>query len=78
MEYCGIDVHQSYSQVCILDEDGQVMESSRVRTSRAGLGRFFQRRAPMRIVLEAGGSSPWVHRCQALGSWEVGAGIGTS
>jgi len=46
MEYCGIDVHQSYSQVCILDEDGQVMESS--------------------------------HRCQALGSWEVGAGIGTS
>jgi len=62
MEYCGIDVHQSYSQVCILDEDGQVMESSRVRTSRAGLGRFFQRRAPMRVVLEAGGSSPWVSR----------------
>lgn len=62
MEYCGIDVHQSYSQVCILEEDGQVMESSRVRTSRAGLGRFFQRRAPMRVVLEAGGSSPWVSR----------------
>ena len=27
MEYCGIDLHAEYSQVCILDEDGEVMET---------------------------------------------------
>ncbi len=62
MEYCGIDVHVSYSQVCILDEEGEVMETSRVRTSRPALTKFFSRRDQMRIVLEAGGSSPWVSR----------------
>ena len=24
MEYCGIDVHQKYSEICILAEDGEV------------------------------------------------------
>jgi len=62
MEYCGIDVHVSYSQVCILDEEGEVMETSRVRTSRPALTKFFSRRDQIRIVLEAGGSSPWVSR----------------
>lgn len=61
MEYCGIDLHAEYSQICILDEDGEVMEASRVRTSRKALERFF-RREPLRVVLEAGGSSPWVSR----------------
>ncbi|MFV2073274.1 MAG: hypothetical protein ACC742_11580, partial [Thermoanaerobaculales bacterium] len=48
--------------ICILSEDGEVMETSRVRTSRAALNKFFGRREPMRMVLEAGGSSPWVSR----------------
>jgi transposase len=61
MEYCGIDLHAEYSQICILDEDGEVMETSRVRTSRKALERFF-RRGPMRVVMEAGVSSPWVSR----------------
>ena len=61
MEYCGIDLHAEYSQICILDEDGEVMETSRVRTSRKALERFF-RRDRMRVVMEAGGSSPWVSR----------------
>jgi hypothetical protein len=37
MEYCGIDLHQVYSQICILNDEGEVMETSRVRTSRPGL-----------------------------------------
>jgi len=32
MEYCGIDLHAEYSQICILDEDGEVMETSRILT----------------------------------------------
>jgi len=62
MEYCGIDLHQVYRQICILDDEGEVMETSRVRTSRPGLTRFFGTQEPMRIVVEAGGSSPWVSR----------------
>jgi transposase len=61
MEYCGIDLHAEQSQICILDEDGEVMETSRVRTSRKALERFFSRDR-MRVVMEAGGSSPWVSR----------------
>lgn len=61
MEYCGIDLHAEYSQICILDGDGEVMETSRVRTSRKALERFFARET-MRVVMEAGGTSPWVSR----------------
>ena len=61
MEYCGIDLHAEYSELCILDEDGEVVETSRVRTSHKALERFF-RRDGMRVVMEAGGSSPWVSR----------------
>jgi len=30
MDYCGIDVHQKYSEICILAEDGEVMERTKV------------------------------------------------
>lgn len=61
MDYCGIDLHMEYSEVCILDEAGEVLETSRMRTSRVSLERFF-RRESMRVVMEAGGMSPWVSR----------------
>lgn len=57
MECCGIVLHTEYCQICILDEDGEVMETSRVRTSRQAVERFF-RRGPMRVVLEAGDLRP--------------------
>ena len=70
MEYCGIDLHAEYSQICILDEDGEVMETSRVRTSRKALERLF-RRDRMRVAMEAGGTSPWVSRLLASLGHEV-------
>jgi len=62
MEYCGIDVHQKYSEICTLAEDGEVMERTKVQTTRRALERFFSKKETMKIVLEAGGSSPWVSR----------------
>jgi transposase len=62
MDYCGIDLHQDKSDVCILSEDGEVMERATVRTSRRALSRYFGSRERMRIAVEAGGSSPWVSR----------------
>ena len=43
VELCGIDLHAEYSQICILDEDGEVMETSRIDTSRKALKRLFSR-----------------------------------
>ena len=53
MEYCGIDLHDRNSEVCILDEAGEVMERVRVSTTRAALRRFFGRRERMRVAMEA-------------------------
>jgi len=61
MDYCGIDLHAEYSQICILDDEGEVMGTSRVRTSQKALEKFFSR-DPMRVAMEAGGTSPWVSR----------------
>lgn len=62
MEYCGIDLHQKNTEICILDEEGTVIERTRIATTRAALERFFSKREEMRVVMEAGGSSPWVSR----------------
>ena len=34
MDYCGIDLHQDKTYVCIVDEEGEVMERTTVRTTR--------------------------------------------
>jgi transposase len=60
MEYCGIDLHQDKSEICIIDDDGEVMVRKTVRTTRLALSRFFDGFERMRVVMEAGGSSPWV------------------
>jgi transposase len=58
----GIDISDQWSTVCVLDTDGEVMEESRFRSTRAGLGRYLEHRAPMRVVLEVGTHSPWMSR----------------
>ncbi len=62
MENCGIDVHAKSSQVTIVDDEGEVLERASIPTTRVGLERWFGQRAPMRILVEASGSSPWVVR----------------
>lgn len=62
MEYCGIDLHQKTTQICRVEESGEVRETASVRTSRACLREYFGSKERMRVVLEAGGSSPWVSR----------------
>lgn len=62
MEYCGIDLHQDKTEICILNDDGEVVHRRTVRTTRRALSRFFGEWQRMRVVMEAGGSSPWVSR----------------
>lgn len=62
MEYCGIDVHQKETEICILNEEGEVIERSRIPTSRKALTAYFDKKARVKLVMEAGGSSQWVSR----------------
>ncbi len=60
MDYCGIDLHQDESYSCTLDEEGEVTEQTTVRTIRRTLSKYFEVRARMWVVIEAGITSPWV------------------
>jgi len=72
VENCGIDLHQKSSQVTVVDDEGILLERASIPTTRAALERWFGPRSPMRILVEASGSSPWVVRVlRALGH-EVG------
>jgi len=67
----GLDVSDEYTQVCVLDRAGDVVEQSRVRTSPAHMRRRFTCSQPMRIALEAGPHSPWLSRLLAELGHEV-------
>jgi len=62
MEHIGIDVHKKETQICILTEDGKLIER-RVRTLAERFGEVLGGRSRARIVLEASTESEWVARC---------------
>lgn len=59
----GLDVGDKYSVLCILDTaTGEVIEESRLRTSKVSFERYFSRTEAMCVALETGTHSPWVNR----------------
>jgi transposase len=62
MEHLGIDVHKKETQICILPEDGKLIER-RVRTLAERFGEVLGQRSRARILLEASTESEWVARC---------------
>ncbi len=58
----GIDLGDRYSDFCLVDRDGTMVEEGRIRTTSAAFDRFFTARSPMFIVIEVGTHSPWVSR----------------
>ena len=64
----GIDIGDRYCQIAVLDLEGEVTETSRVRTTPAAFKRYFQGKSPMRVAMEVGTHSPWlVQLVNALG-----------
>lgn len=61
MDSIGIDLHKRESQLCILTEDGELIER-RIATSRERFTAVLGARAPARILLEASTESEWVAR----------------
>lgn len=67
MDYIGIDLHKESSQVCILTEDGELIER-RIKTDKAAFRKLLADRPPARILVEASTESEWVARyLEALG-----------
>jgi len=62
MLYAGIDVHKRCTQICIENEDGEILER-RILTERRRLLEEFGERPKMRILLESATESEWVARC---------------
>lgn len=67
----GVDVSDRYSRFCALDEEGQVLEEGRVRTTPEAIQRRFGGGDAARVVLEAGTHSPWLSRVLAALGHEV-------
>jgi hypothetical protein len=62
MEHIGIDVHKNSCQVCILTEDGELIER-RIKTDSLSLNALLKDRPPARILIEFSTKSEWVARC---------------
>ena len=61
MNHIGIDLYKTSSQVCILTEDGELIER-RIKTQRALLIELFGLRPRARILIESSTESEWVAR----------------
>jgi transposase len=67
MDHIGIDLHKNSSQVCILTEDGELIER-RIKTDRESFDKLFGEGPPARILVEASTESEWCARhLEALG-----------
>jgi transposase len=56
----GIDIGDRYSQIAVLDKEGEVSEQSRIRTKPSAFKQYFQGKSPMRVAMEVGTHSPWI------------------
>lgn len=59
MDFVGIDLHKTSSQVCLLSEDGALTER-RIKSTRASFDEIFANRPLARILVEASTESEWV------------------
>jgi len=67
----GLDLGDKYSEACVVDGSGEVLETFRVGTTQAALDRALSRFASARVVLEVGTNSPWVSRLVTRHGHEV-------
>ena len=58
----GLDLADQFSQVCVLNEEGEVVDEGRVRMTEAALRARFAALPQAVIVMEVGTHSPWVSR----------------
>jgi len=68
MLYVGLDLGDKLSYITIVDQDGVLIEESRLPTTRASFQRKFATLQPCRVAMEVGAHSRWAsHLIQDLG-----------
>ncbi len=67
----GLDLGDRHSQVCVLDQQGEVVWTERVATTRPSLTKQFEQAPASRVVMEVGTHSPWISRLAAASGHEV-------
>lgn len=64
----GIDLGDVWSHYCTLNEEGEVVEQGRFRTTPKGVEKWFTDLPPARVAMEAGTHSIWIReQLQELG-----------
>lgn len=58
----GLDLGDRFSHYCMLNSDGDTLETGRIQTSEEALRRHFEGEPAMRFALECGTHSPWISR----------------
>lgn len=58
----GVDIGDRYSEICVLDQEGEVVEVTRIRTTQKGIDQYFRMKERMTVALEVGTHSPWISR----------------
>jgi transposase len=57
----GIDIGDRYSEICVLDRQGLVVQRGRIRTEGRAMHDQFSQLARQRVAMETGTHSPWLY-----------------
>src|SRR5438132_4606072 len=60
MQHVAIDLHDEYSQICVMNEQRELLAEIKVPTRRGALRDFFRQRERSRVIFEAGPHALWV------------------
>src|SRR6266545_5368225 len=69
--FVGCDIGDRYSELCVVDRSGAVIETRQVRTTKPALVHAIQKHRPARVVIEAGTHSRWVEEVLVAAGHEV-------
>jgi transposase len=69
--FVGCDIGDRFTELCIVDRTGAVIEARRVRTTKPALVQAMRKHHPARVALEAGTHSRWVEVALAAAGHEV-------
>lgn len=58
--FVGLDVGDKFTDVCVLDEQGAIVETARIRTVRRSLEAHLKGHGRARVILEVGMHSRWI------------------
>lgn len=57
----GMDIGDLWSHICVIDDDAEVSERTRIRSTPHGLERYFGKRPRTHIAIEMGSHTKWMY-----------------